>query len=190
MKYLAFVLLCVGIVAQGQTQQTLIASKPLPENVRLSCVIHSGVLTCDIPVVPVVADGAETVKPYVCPLGQTCRCEDHPESCTTGAWPTKRADGSACTSNDLVGASAANATGYVCIPPPEPADVPAIQKKRKECVARASITSSCFGDPADGPCGCGFYQADVDYWTCADALRVLEHDESVPAHYTCRRIEK
>jgi hypothetical protein len=49
---------------------------------------------------------------------------------------------------------------------PEPEDVPAIYFKPK-----------CKG-------GC---VAPPPYWTCTDKLRVLEHDESEPPHYYCRK---
>jgi hypothetical protein len=73
---------------------------------------------------------------------------------------------------------------------PEPIDVPAIQKKHKACVQRKDEGFACFGGIADGPCGCGWYEDNVDYWTCGDSKRILEHTEEVPPKYTCRKVQE
>ena len=179
---LIILLLCAGIGAQGQVQaqQMLVAPKPLPENVRLSCVIHSGLLTCDI---PVVADGAETVKKWPCPLDPLSLCQDAPQP---------QFDSHANSLAVNLDGKCVNSDGKWLSCVPEPIDVPAIQHKRKY-PARDNGNVCNDGDTLmmAGPGVFTQYDhCEELHWTCADALRVLEHDESTPPHYTCRRVEK
>jgi hypothetical protein len=85
-------------------------------------------------------------------------------------WPT-------CDTNESVAyQGGANGTGrYVCVPPPEPVYVPAIQ----------------VGEHMGFACGreelC--FESLMPKYTCTDKLRILEHDQATPAHWWCRKVQ-
>jgi hypothetical protein len=68
---------------------------------------------------------------------------------------------------------------YPCEPlKPEPEDVPAIKvpipKEKQATCGDSGNLAMCSPAP-------------TERWGCADKLRILEHDESEPPHYYCRK---
>lgn len=85
----------------------------------------------------------------------------------------------ACKSDELLGW---NGKGeHVCIPPPEPMDVPAIRSKKKELLS----TEPCWFAITEGAEGMSDYpQCKFGYkWTCADPKRILL--QSVDGKWHC-----
>jgi hypothetical protein len=189
-------LLALALLWQTGMSAKLIVPQALPEGVPLMCMVHSGMVTC-VPNMPFarqqarisglpVVEGAE--KKWPCPLDPSSLCQDAPQPIAHEDSFFKRADGSACQSNDLMEANPV-ADSYVCIPAPEPVDVPAIQKKRKY-PARDNENVCNDGDTLM-MAGSGVTQYDYCeelHWTCQDPKRILETAENGADHW-CRKVQ-
>lgn len=70
----------------------------------------------------------------------------------------------------------------------DPLDVPAIQETRKtpadEC---RMVTPTSAMDAMGTLTNC---LPEYKVWTCAEKSRILEHDESTPAKYWCRKVQQ
>jgi hypothetical protein len=127
--------------------------------------------------VPVVAEGAETVKAYIkmC-SGITGKCDDDAE--------TVKPEVHACIQPNHIDPGFYPSEIVPCLPE-SPLIVPAVQKKRKMCVEDDPPPIFCAA--ISGGCPCGTHWGDEDYWTCSDSKRVLLTSED--GEYYCMRVK-